>query len=61
VVDLVEVRRAEVVLGREVLVEGRPGHAELGDDRVDADRTQAARVSRARSGQFCLLTAEDSR
>ena len=49
-VDLVEVGDDEVVLGREVLVEGRLGHAGLGDDQVDADRPDAAGVEEPEGG-----------
>jgi hypothetical protein len=46
-VDPVEVRDDEVVLGREVLVEGGLGDARLGDDQVDPDRADAAGVEEA--------------
>ena len=49
-VDLVEVGDDEVVLGRELLVEGRLGHARLGDDPVDADRPDAAGVEEPERG-----------
>ena len=50
-VDLVEVGEDELVLGREVLVEGRLGHAGLGDDQVHADRPDAPGVEEPEGGR----------
>ena len=46
-VDRVEVGHDEVVLGREVLVEGRLGDPGLGDDPVDPDAPDAVGVEQA--------------
>ena len=49
-VDAVEVRKDEIVLAREVLVERGLGHPRLGDHGVDAGRPHAARVEEPEGG-----------